>query len=475
MKKIKLFIKNIYFFFEFIFALALLKKEIKKAEKKKNILITPLRGLDNTWIDYLLAIKFSNIYNISLIMMRPSTLPFNEAEKYGLFSTKLMLFWYEVKFFLLKIVLKLKGVTVLLPDNKYIEKMMIDDNNILINTAKDEFFRRYFGNRNYKENPLYFKIKEDVDTAFYNLYTLIREKIKNIDLLWTSHAIYEWRLLYSLALKYEKNISVWGRNVYNTNLISVADGPLQVSTPNGFMHEEFRLDFDKRINGGEIDQPTIFNNTFDEKLNNFFLNNKNVILLTPNCIWDGDISDRDSIFDNLYEWVKYTLDLSKGNNDISVIVRFHPAEATLWKDRPGLWNLFENIELTSNQLLVTPSSKISTIKLAQKANKVIFYSGILALECLHLNIKPFCVSNSFYRKVKGVISVTNKDEYLKIIQNDINSNFNSFGTISYNDLFCFGLKIVDKNNGLRSNPKFSSYSKQVEIEKYFVELLNDKK
>lgn len=476
MKKVQLLIKNIYFFFEFIIALALIKKEAKQEEYKKKVLITPLRGLDNTWIDYLLAIKFSKSYSITVVMMHPSTLPFNEAEKYGKISTKLMLRWYEIKFFLLIILLKIKGVSTLIVDQKRSGENIkdIDGINIIENT-KDEFLRRYFGDRNYKENTLYHKIKKDVDDVFEFMYSLLNNQIKDIDLLWTSHAIYEWRLAYRLALKYEKNIVVWGRNVYNTHLISTSSGPLQIEKPKGYLYKQYKLDLDKRLNGQEIDQPTIFDKCLDSRLEKFFQKNKNIVLLTPNCIWDGDISDRDTIFNDLYDWVKYTLDLAKNSNNFAVIVRFHPAEATLWKNRPGLWKMFEKMNLEDNQLLISPESKISTIELAKKSDKVIFYSGILALECLHLNITPYCVSNSFYKYVDGVCKIKTKIEYNNLLKFDSVDNLDKVGDISYDDLFCYGLKIIGKNKDLRSNPKFSAYSKQTEIEKYFLELLkNDK-
>lgn len=478
MKKVQLLVKNIYFFFEFIFALVLIKKETREEKSKKKVLITPLRGIDNTWIDYLLAIKFSKMYNITVLMMAPSVLPFNEAEKYGLLSTKLMLKWYEIKFFLLYILLKVKGVSTLVVDKKRsykkIQEINADDMSIIENT-KDEFLRRYFGNRNYKENTLYHKIKKDVDNVFESMYDLLNNEIKDIDLLWTSHAIYEWGLAYRLASKYEKNRVVWGRNVYNTHLISTSNGPLQIEKPKGYLYKKYKLDLDKRLNGQEIDQPTIFDKGLDSKLEDFFEKNKNIVLLTPNCIWDGDISDRDTIFNDLYDWVKYTLDLAKNTKDFSVIVRFHPAEATLWKNRPGLWKVFEEMILEDNQLLISPESKISTIELAKKSDKVIFYSGILALECLHLNITPYCVSNSFYKHVDGVCKIKTKTEYDNLLKFNSFENLDNSGDISYNDLFCYGLEIIGKNKDLRSNPKFGAYSKQTEIEKYFLELLkNDK-
>lgn len=478
MKKIQLLIKNIYFFFEFIIALALIKKEAKQEKYKKKVLITPLRGLDNTWIDYLLAIKFSKSYNITVVMMHPSTLPFNEAEKYGKISTKLMLRWYEMKFFLLIILLKIKGVYIIVINKKKffnnLKEIDIDDINIIENT-KDEFLRRYFGDRNYKENDLYLKIKKDVNNVFENMYSLLNNQIKDIDLLWTSHAIYEWGLAYRLASKYKKCIAVWGRNIYNTHLISTSDGPLQIKKPKGYLYKKYKLDLNRRLNGQEIDQPTIFDKGLDGRLDEFFEKNKNIVLLTPNCIWDGDISDRDTIFDDLYDWVQYTLDLSKINNDFAVIVRFHPAEATLWKNRPGLWKMFEENILSDNQLLIPPESKISTIELAKKSNKVIFYSGILSLECLHLNITPYCVSNSFYKHVNGIYKIKTKNEYNDLLKFDSVKNLENLGDISYNDLFCYGLEIIGKNKDLRSNPKFGAYSKQTEIEKYFLELLkNDK-
>jgi hypothetical protein len=475
MKIVKLFIKSIYFFFEFIIAMALLKKEKKEYQAKKNILITPLRGIDNAWIDYLLAIRFSSVYNITLIMMRPSSLPFNTAEKKSFFSIKVMLIWYEIKFYILVFLLKVRGVNFTIVTIENCNKINKFDTNTesLIETAKDEFYRRYFGYREYKNSSLYLEIKFKVDCAFYNLYDCLILKVKDTDLIWTSHSIYEWRLPYSLAKLFDKKINVWGGSIYNNALISVSNGPLQTSVRKGYLQKDNRLDFDKRLNGGGIDQPTLFVDKFDEKLNDFFQRNKNIVLLTPNCIWDGDISDRDSVFNSLYEWVKSTIDFSMNNKNVAVIVRFHPAEASLWKNRPGLWKLFENIKQEDNQMFISPSSKVSTIELAKKSNKVIFYSGILALECLYLNIKPFCVSNSFYSYVKGVINVKNKKEYFKIIENPVNTNISSEGAILYEDILCLGLKIFGKSNELRSNPKFTYYGKQKEIEKYFCKLLNE--
>lgn len=158
------------------------------------------------------------------------------------------------------------------------------------------------------------------------------------------------------------------------------------------------------------------------------------LVLFPNLIWDGNIKERNTIFSGLIEWIVSTVEYLKNTDEIQVIIRFHPAEATVYTDTVKLETLVRkelpNIDLYKNVTILSSDSDVDTYQLMKKSTDIgITYGGMVALELPFLN-KPIimCGKNRFCNTGISFEPAT-KQDYFDLIGNpekvitDFNSNF----------------------------------------------------
>lgn len=140
----------------------------------------------------------------------------------------------------------------------------------------------------------------------------------------------------------------------------------------------------------------------------------------PNIIWDGDIAQRDTIFDGMLDWMIKTIDYFLDHPENNLIIRFHPAEATLWKDTAKLSdtiiNLYPHIEEAPNITLIKAEQQIDTYTFVRDNIDVgIIYDGILSLELTHMHLPVISPSCNRYTGGSFVINPRSQQEYFNLL------------------------------------------------------------
>lgn len=121
---------------------------------------------------------------------------------------------------------------------------------------------------------------------------------------------------------------------------------------------------------------------------------KKVISLFTNVLWDATIVGKNGIFNNLVEWVKFTIDFIENYPEVALIIRVHPAEARLYEmdskerviDELSKWRE----QFKSNIIFIDAEEKIDSYDLINKSDMVLVYASNVGLEALAMN-KPVVV------------------------------------------------------------------------------------
>lgn len=435
-------------------------------QRKKNLVTLPLRGLENCWVDIYLAIRYSATHNVCVVFMSPYFLPFGTYENSQKFAVKIKRLIRYCSLLFLRMMLTARGVkTYVICD----AKLKLSHQNKYHESALMSFLRRFFGRR----EIMSCEVLKECESRFKDIYSYqLPFRGLEIDII-SSHHIYEWEAVID---NFERSSSVkkkfcWGRNVYLKDILLLSDRPLQVGYPLGFQYLLPENFFEARYLGACADQPWSTKTQVPTALSAFLKAHPNRLVLAPNCIWDGDLPQKESFVSGVEDLVHKSVELARKYPRTGLVVRFHPAEASLWRDRPSLYETLKNIKVPENVLLVPPDSDWSTLMIAKECGQALLYSGMLAYECAHLGVPVFCASNSIHAEALGVIKIDTMEELEMVFEGTLPSNILDRRCIGF-PLECGiskGIKLhgVESNMAFSTLPKFTYLRNQFDLNKYF--------
>ncbi len=258
----------------------------------------------------------------------------------------------------------------------------------------------------------------------------------NPDVFITSHGIYSvWGPCFETVRKHAKIKSyVYGANAYMRGTIGFYKEKHQILGRTKEVKDYVKLDlpndkrklvvdyFDRRFSKKTSDTSTYYSNLVEyTALNNI---KKPVFIAFPNLIWDGDIEERNHIFKGITQWLVETIEFFKNNPDKILVVKFHPAEATLHKHTASLEKIIRekvpDIDQISNIKIIPAGLIVDTYKIINENMTIgLVYDGIAALEIGYIG-KPIilCGKGRFSDNGLGY-EPTNKEEYFSMLS-DVN-------------------------------------------------------
>ena len=470
MKSLSVTLGNARRFVEFIFGLLFCKSlKVTEVRTTDRLIFTPLRGVENCWVDYYLAVRFSKVANVEVVLMSPFSIPFGNAESCTSYKVRIFLIGQIIKHRLIRFVLYIRSVKYVVVD-QLPKRPSIPS--AVVRGSLDEFYRRFYGDRDYKCGLRSDKHGDTLD-QFQSLYNFAASNYKPSDILVSSHGIYEWAVCYRLFRNMGARTYIWGANIYNSQILRFSRQPLQVGDPLGDINADCLLDMDARLRGVAVDQPTQWKADLDPSISSFVRSYKRVVLLTPNCLWDGDTDIRDSIYKGVLDWIEKTINFSSDKSGLGVIIRVHPAEGSQWASRPSLWDVLSEESLPANCLVVAPHDGSSTLAISELADATVFYSGMVGVEAASLGHDVICVSNSINGKVKGVLQVATVEEYHQLlVGGDVGQTCSANGYLSVTDLFSRGIRIAHHPGSsvtAYTNPKIRGYYAQPKLDDFFIQ------
>jgi hypothetical protein len=356
-------------------------------------------------------------------------------------------FFHKLKKYFLLLIYSHKNISILytsdiLKTNQWNNIRLEDEDLMNVISSVRRYFECGFYNKEDKLHHEYYNLSINNCKKIKYVSNIIFEQIK-FNAIITSHGIYSlWGSLYNFFKKKNVPIYVYGGHSYKIDELQFTDTLAQTLADDSFCDnfmkskqvlndselKQIKDYFDLRISHKTKD--THFYYSWIDNFNDFLVEKNDQSIKTfcifPNVIWDGDIVQRDTIFDGVLDWLIKTVNHFKESKH-NLVIRFHPAEATLWKDsvklKDVLTKLMPDLYNYKNIYIIDSWNKIDTYTFIKNNVDVgIVYDGVLSLELTYLQKPVITPSKNRFNRGKYVFSPDTLTEYYSLLDNPPNSN-----------------------------------------------------
>lgn len=302
--------------------------------------------------------------------------------------------------------------------------------------------RRYFQNgRADLSDPVQ---KKYYDACIENC-VIMKASIKKVIDNWkptlaiTSHGIYSlWGPGYTILKNHSIPTYVYGPHPYQPDCFDITDTLIQTLCKdsdsvdymkNGEFTEENKRQiqefFDRRQNHKTIDTAIYYSWMDKEKADTSYFEKKDDSFLTfcmfPNVIWDGDVAQRDKVFDGNLDYIISTINHFRNSKNF-LYVRCHPSEATLCTNDIKLIDVLEkeipDLYELKNVKVIRSEWKIDTYNFIKNYVDVgIVYDGIIAMELTYLGKPVISPSMARFNGGDFLINPDTREDYFAIFEN----------------------------------------------------------
>ncbi len=252
----------------------------------------------------------------------------------------------------------------------------------------------------------------------------------------TSHGIYSlWGPGYTILKKRSIPTYVYGPHPYQPDCFDITDTLIQTLCKDsdaveymkyGEFTEEnkkaIRQFFDNRQNHKTIDTAIYYSWMDKEKADTSFFEKKDDSITTfcmfPNVIWDGDVAQRDKVFDGNLDYIISTINSFRNSKNF-LYVRCHPSEATLCANDIKLIDVLEkeipDLYEIKNVKIIRSEWKIDTYDFIRNYIDVgIVYDGIIAMELTYLGKPVISPSMARFNGGDFLINPNTREEYFAL-------------------------------------------------------------
>jgi hypothetical protein len=143
---------------------------------------------------------------------------------------------------------------------------------------------------------------------------------------------------------------------------------------------------------------------------------KNIFLFT-NVFWDVAVADRGLVFNSVLDWLFYTIDLLKDNENFHIYIKPHPSEFTSSESLIGIEEIIKLRfkEKISNLTFVKSEFKIKPYDLKPFIDLAVVFNGTLNIEFMHQKIPVISCGLSPTYGMKLTQEITTVFKYKKIL------------------------------------------------------------
>ena len=146
---------------------------------------------------------------------------------------------------------------------------------------------------------------------------------------------------------------------------------------------------------------------------------KPMIGLPTNVIWDAQIDFPSNFFENILNWLFYTIDYFLKNKDLQLIIRIHPAEINSTK--PAKQRILDEIKkkyliIPENIIIIPAEDNVSTYTVMQACDNVLIYGSRLGVELSALKIPVIVCGEGFIRNKDIAVDINSFEEYDNVLR-----------------------------------------------------------
>jgi len=157
----------------------------------------------------------------------------------------------------------------------------------------------------------------------------------------------------------------------------------------------------------------------DEIVNSLELDiEKPIISLFTNVTADSAHWYPSKLFNNILDWVFYTIDYFLDYPELQLIIRSHPSERSGIGSRQPVANEINKKykSLPQNIKLISPESRFSSYSILDMTNVALIYASTVGLEATIMGIPTILIANASYSS-DFTFNPTSKGEYNKLLNN----------------------------------------------------------
>jgi hypothetical protein len=180
--------------------------------------------------------------------------------------------------------------------------------------------------------------------------------------------------------------------------------------------EELQEFLDKRFKGKEGDTATY---GYENKEIKDELNTKKYKLtyaIFPNVAWDSSLLIANRVFNDVYEWVEYTIEQFVDKPDYQLIVKIHPGELSHQSENTVHdYIKYKFKKLPENIKIIPLGTKISPYSLFSKIDVGLIYNGTTGLEMTLYGLPVIVTGLARYGRKGFTYDVSTKQEYKKML------------------------------------------------------------
>jgi len=142
--------------------------------------------------------------------------------------------------------------------------------------------------------------------------------------------------------------------------------------------------------------------------------------LYPNLAWDACVEGRGSTaFNDLFTWLKTTIDYFREHTDYQLIIKLHPAEL-VWEK--GTRSVAEYIadrypDLPDNITMLMPDTPLTAYDLIAPSTICLTYGGTIGLELATQGVPVLAGGNAHYIDAGVIRKIENVEEYMRLLDN----------------------------------------------------------
>ena len=143
-----------------------------------------------------------------------------------------------------------------------------------------------------------------------------------------------------------------------------------------------------------------------------------IVSFFTNVIWDAQIFYDGQAFENILDWMKFSIERIARNDKVWAIVRIHPAEVkgglpSLQPFLPEIMKWFP--ELPPNVRIIPAESNLSSYTLAEQSKAVVIYGTKMGLEVAVRGVPVVVCGQTFSRNKGFTIDISTKSQYERLL------------------------------------------------------------
>lgn len=147
--------------------------------------------------------------------------------------------------------------------------------------------------------------------------------------------------------------------------------------------------------------------------------NARIVSLFSNIIWDTNALGKDRAFENMFDWIRSTIEWINGRAGEYLIIRAHPGEARLsFKTRTPIGQLIQGHfggRLPGNVRIIGSESDFSSYEIAKNSRHCSVYTSTLGAELTLMGLAPLICGTPFYSGRALTADIEDRQQYFDIL------------------------------------------------------------